>query len=187
MMMTVELHVPAAHGFSAGRTGWGSARRADKAAAARALTGRTDTASSTAWAEDLWESHGTPVYWMAYAVLGDETAAMQAVALGMVDHVRRDHENTPADEVRRALARHVYLRSAELASQSSASTKPPPLMEQLAQIARLQRASLALCTYGGHTYGEAAEVLGISPHTAAQLLTAGLHELSRLPMPLTAN
>ena len=151
------------------------------------LDARTvDATSISVWAEDLWDGHGPAVYFLACAVLGDETAAMRAVALGMTDFVRED-TSTPADDIRRTLARHVYRRTTELANEPSPSTEMPPLMGCLTQLAQLQRASLALCTYGGHTYGDAAEVLGVAPLTVAQLLTSGLDELSRLSAPVFAS
>ena len=183
-MAALQLQAPTAHGFVAGRARWGRARRAAKAgnaiATATGMTSSPDTTGTTAWAEDLWKDHGTPLYWLAYAVLGEETAAIRAVALGMVDFVRFDESTATPHETRRTLARHVYRRCTELARELSTSTELPPVMGWLAQLAWLQRASLALCSYGGHTYQEAAEVLHISPRMAAQLLTAGLHELSSL-------
>ena len=190
-MVALQLRVPAAHGSSAARTRWGHTRRADKAGEATVTatvsTGSADATRTTVWAEDLWKDHGTPVYWLAYAVLGDETAATRAVALGMVDFVRLDETTATPHETRRTLARHVYRHSAELARELSPSPKRPPVMGWLAQLAWLQRASLALCCYGEHTYEEAAELLDISPRTAAQLLTAGLQELSSLSKPVISS
>ena len=56
----------------------------------------------------------------------------------------------------------------------------PPVMVWVSQLARLQRASLALCVYGGLTHREAAALLDVPPSTVADLLTAGLRELGRL-------
>ncbi len=154
-------------------------RRALAAGPASAVAVEAVVTNSDGWAEVLWNSHGQSVYSLARALLGDETAAMQAVALGMVDFVRRDI-STPAEDTGRILARLVYLRSTELVSETSTSTDLTPVLRWLAQLAQLQRASLALCTFGGHTYGDAAKVLGIAPLTVAQLLTSGLNELSRL-------
>ncbi len=56
----------------------------------------------------------------------------------------------------------------------------PPAMVWVSQLARLQRASLALCVFGGLTYREAAALLDVPPVTVADLLTAGLRELGRL-------
>ncbi len=139
----------------------------------------TDRTHCDAWAEDLWNDHGQSVYSLAHTLLGDEVTAMQAVAQGMVDFVGRD-TCTPAEDPGRTLARLVYRRSTELATKTSDSTDLTPPMGRLAQLAQLQRASLALCTFGGHTYDDAAKVLSISPLTVAQLLTSGLNELSRL-------
>ena len=133
------------------------------------------TPGSDAWAEDLWRSHGDSVYLLAHALLGDETRAMRAVALGMVDF-RRDSA-LPRGDAGRTLARLVYRRSAELAGEASGAEVPSPVIGHLAHLARLQRASLALCL-SGHTYRDAAKVLGVAPRTVAQLLTSGLHELN---------
>ncbi len=154
-------------------------RRAFAAGPASAVAVETDVTNSDAWAEDLWNSHGQAVYSLAQALLGDEAAAMKAVALGMVDFARRDI-GTPAEDTGPTLARLVYLRSSELVNETSTPTDLTPALRWLAQLAQLQRASLALCTFGGHTYGDAAKVLGIAPLTVAQLLTSGLNELSRL-------
>lgn len=148
-------------------------------ASADAVAVEADVTNSDGWAEVLWNSHGQSVYSLAHALLGDETAAMRAVALGMVDFVRRDI-STRGEDTGRTLARLVYLRSTELMNEASTSTDLTPVLRWLAQLAQLQRASLALCVFGGHTYGDAAKVLGIAPLTVAQLLTSGLNDLSRL-------
>jgi DNA-directed RNA polymerase specialized sigma24 family protein len=136
-------------------------------------------ASSQTRAEDLWNGHGQRLYSLAYALIGDETAAMQAVALGMVDLVRSDRAMS-ANDTGCALARHVYVRSVALSDEASPRTVLPPAMEWLAQLADLQRASIALCAFGGHTCGCAAEVLGIAVPVVAQLLTSGLAEIGRM-------
>lgn len=143
--------------------------------AVRAEPGAT---SSHSWAEHLWNDHGQRLYSLAFALLGDETEAMHAVALGMVELVRFDGA-TSADDRGCVLARLVYVRSVSLADQVPRRTGLPPTMGRLAELADLQRASIALCAFGGHTYRCAAEVLGIAPPTVAQLLTSGLAEIGR--------
>lgn len=179
MMKAVPLMSRPMHAAPARKTRSTRGRRALAAGPASAMAAETDMTNFDGWAESLWNSHGQSVYSLAHALLGEETTAMQAVALGMVDFVRRDI-STPAEDTGRTLARLVYRRSTELASETSNSTDMTPVMGCLAQLAQLQRASLALCTFGGHTYGDAAKVLGIAPLTVAQLLTSGLNELSRL-------
>lgn len=142
--------------------------------------GRT---SSQAWAEDVWNRHGQLVYSMACALVGDEAAAMRAVALGMVDLVRTDVV-TSAQDAAPALARHVYWHTAHGMRDTSSLTSLPPAMAWLAQLAQLQRAALALCALGGFTHSDAAELMGITPDEAAQLLTSGLNELRRLSQPV---
>ena len=140
------------------------------------------TGCSKVQAEDLWNGHGRSAYALACALLGDETAAKQAVVLGMTDFAR-SQASTSAGDTRRSLARHVYWRSTELASETSRTTGLPPTMAWLAQLAQQQRTSLALCAFGGHTYQEAADLLDIAPLTAAELLRSGLNELSGLSTP----
>ncbi len=61
-----------------------------------------------------------------------------------------------------------------------------PVMVWVSQLARLQRASLALCVFGELTYRETAALLDLPPSTVADLLTAGLRELGRLTAGATA-
>ncbi len=175
-MRTVQLASRPMYAPSA-RSTRGHRARGTKPASAVAVA--TDVTNFDGWAEDLWKRHGQSVYSLAHTLLGDETTAMQAVAQGMVDFVGRDL-CTPAEDTGRTLARLVYRRSTELVSETPDSTDLTPAMGCLAQLAHLQRASLALCTFGEHTYADAAKELGIAPLTVAQLLTSGLNELSRL-------
>lgn len=140
-------------------------------------------ARADAWAEDLWNDHGQFVYSMACALLGDESAAMQAVAQGMVDYAHAG-VMTSGDDTTRALARHVYRRATHLSVEIDDSTALPPAMLWLAQLAQLQRAALALCAFGGFTCTGAAELLRTTPTAVAQLLSSGLDELRRLSEPV---
>jgi hypothetical protein len=128
-------------------------------------------------AEDLWERHGRPLFTLACVLLGDETAAGQAVTSALAE-VRPSSGASPG-ETRRTLARHVY-RSSQAVVGSPRTAQLPPSMVWLGQLAQLQRASLALCVFGGHTHREAAALLGVAPRTVAELLTAGLREIGRL-------
>jgi len=128
--------------------------------------------------EDLWDRHGRSVYALACVLLGDETAAAQAVTLGLTDLARS--AGGASTNARRSWARHVYWRSQELAGQTSRTPHLPPAMVWLSQLAQLQRACLALCLFGGHSHREAAGLLGVPPMTVADLVTAGLREVERL-------
>ena len=81
------------------------------------------------------------------------------------------------EEARRCLARHVYRHTQELAGETPGAAQLPPVMVWVSRLARLQRASLALCVFGGLTHREAAALLDVPPSTVADLLTAGLREL----------
>ena len=129
---------------------------------------------------DVWDRHGMAVYALACALLGDEAAATLAVTRAMQDLAGSSDLGWVLDE-RRTLARHVYHRSQELLGDTSAPHELPPAMRWVAQLAPLQRACVALCCFGGHTHREAAVLLDVPPMTVAELLTAGLRELSDVP------
>ena len=129
--------------------------------------------------EDLWDRHGESAYALACALLGNEVAAAEAVRLAMADLARSIH-GVSTEEARRCLVRHVYRHTRELAGETSGMVLLPPVMVWVSQLARLQRASLALCVFGGLTYRETAGLLDVPPGTVADLLTAGLRELGRL-------
>ncbi len=129
--------------------------------------------------ESLWDRHGASAYTLACALLGDEEAAARAVRLAITDLVSTTGRESPEDALR-PLTRRVYRRSQEIAVEPSGRSDLPPVMVWLAQLARLQRACLAVCFYGGLTHREAADLLGVPPGTVADLLTAGLRELGRL-------
>lgn len=127
-------------------------------------------------AEDLWERHGRSAYAIACVLLGDAATASQAVELAMADLAQSGGLESARD-AKRSMARHVYRRSQDLPADLSRTLPMPPAMVLVHQLSQLQRACLALCLFGGHTYREAAALLGVAPSTAAALLTSGLAEL----------
>ena len=135
--------------------------------------------------EGLWDRHGSSVYALAFALLGDERAAAQAVTLGMTD-LAGSARSASTSEAHCSWARHVYWRSQVLAGETTRTSVLPPAMVWLGQLAELQRACLALCLFGGHSYREAAGLLGVAPMTVADLLTSGLREVQRLAAGATA-
>ena len=92
----------------------------------------------------------------------------------------RSIRGVSTQEARWCLVRHVYRHTREPAGETSGAVLLPPVMVWVSQLARLQRASLALCVFGGLTHREAAALLDVPPSTVADLLTAGLRELGRL-------
>jgi hypothetical protein len=133
----------------------------------------------------MWDRHGGSAYALACALLGDEVAAAEAVRLAMADLAHSDR-GVSTEEARRCLARHVYRHAQEPAGETSGAVRLPPVMVWVSQLARLQRASLALCVFSGLTHREAAALLDVPPRTVADLLTAGLRELGRLSAAGTA-
>lgn len=143
-------------------------------------TENAPSAGHTGWtqpqAEDVWNAHGACAYALARVLVGDQTSAKQVVVQAMTD-LARAGVGTSAGGTRRTLARHIYRHSTELMGETARTTDLSPTMARLAHLARLQRASLALCAFGGHTYQQAADLLGVAPLTVAGLLTSGLDEL----------
>ena len=128
---------------------------------------------------ELWDRHARSVYSLACTLLGDEAAASRAVMLGVTD-LARTGRLVSAEDALRLMARHVFWRSRELADETPRSRDLSPAMVWLGRLAHLQRASLALCVFGGHTHREAAGLLDVPPATVAELLTSGLRELGRM-------
>ena len=167
-----------ARGHRRGRVA-GSESRQLRALAPRPRTEIEADSSTAPDLEQLWDRHGGSVYALACALLGDEAAAVRAVTLAMVD-LARSTDGESREDTLRLLARRVYRHSQEVPVEPSGRPHLPPVMVWLGQLAQLQRACLALCVFGGHTYREAADLLDVPPSTVAELLTAGLRELGRL-------
>lgn len=131
-------------------------------------------------AEQLWDRYGASMWALACALLGDETAATRAVRFALADLMRVRTAGTE-EETRRRVMRRVHARADELGpvAHDAASGLPEPMV-WVSRMARLQRASLALCVYGGLTHREAAVVLEVQPAEVAGMLTSGLRELGRL-------
>jgi hypothetical protein len=139
----------------------------------------TSTGHTARQAEHLLTGHGRAAFALACALLGNEEMAVRATSLGIVDLACSPA--VPAAGTRRALARRVYWRCEQIAGETTRGVHQPATMVRLRQLARLQRACLALCVFGGHTYREAASLLGVPPLTVARSLTSGLTELGHLP------
>ena len=169
--------------------GWGRAAEAESRRVQTASRAETERAAAGAVTrrelEDLWDRHGGSAYALACALLGNEVAAAEAVRLAMAD-LARSHRGMSTQEARRCLVRQVYRHAREPAAETSGAVLLPPVMVWVSQLARLQRASLALCVFGGLTHREAAALLDVPPSTVADLLTAGLRELGRLTAGATA-
>ncbi len=132
--------------------------------------------------EQFWDLHGVSLFALARALLGDREAALRAVCLAMVDLYAEDVPGADAGpETLRRAAGLVYDRC------DGGRTRPPtaraagghPATVGLGELATAQRAAVALCSYGGHTYQLAAARLDLPDEVVADLLTSGLRELSR--------
>jgi len=183
--MELTAQAPGLVGARAGSRGsrWGRAAEAESPRVQIASRAETESAPAGAVTrgelEDLWDRHGGSAYALACALLGNEVAAAEAVRLAMADLARSTRGASP-EEAQRCLVRHVYRHTQELVGQTPSTTQLPPVMVWVSQLARLQRACLGLCYFGGLTHREAAALLDVPPGTVADLLNAGLRELGRL-------
>lgn len=190
--MELTAQAPGLVGARAGGRGrrWGRAAEAESRRVQIASRAETESAPESAVTrrelEDLWDRHGGPAYALACALLGNEAAAAEAVRLAMAD-LARSIRDVSTEEARRSLVRHVYRHAQEPGCETSGAVLLPPVMVWVSQLARLQRASLALCGFGGLTHREAAALLDVPPGTVADLLTSSLRELGRLTAGATAN
>ena len=127
--------------------------------------------------EELWDRHGDAIYSLATMLVDDEATARRVVTLAMID-LALTTDCISGPDAQRSLARHVYLRSQELTGAATRTQDLPPAMVWLAELAPLQRACVALCCFGDHTYRQAAALLRVPAETAAELLTAGLRDVA---------
>ena len=162
---------------------WGRAAEAESRRVQIAWRAETESALAGAVTrrelEDLWDRHGGSAYALACALLGNEDGAAEAVRLAMAD-VASSIRGMSTQDAPGCLVRHVYRHTQESAGETPGAVLPSPVMVWMSQLARVQRASLALCVLGGLTHREAAAVLDVPPSTVADLLTTGLRELGRL-------
>jgi Sigma-70, region 4 len=188
--MELTARTPGLVGARVGGRGrrWGGAAEAESRRVRIASRTETERAAARAVSrrereqrelEDLWDRHGGSAYALACALLGNEVAAAEALRLAMAD-LASSMRGVSTEEARRCLVRHVYRHTQGLVGQTPSTTQLPPVMVWVSQLARVQRASLALCVFGGLTYREAATLLDVPPGTVADLLNAGLRELGRL-------
>ncbi len=132
--------------------------------------------------EQFWELHRAALFALAVALLGNREAALKAVCLAMVDlYAENSLGDDMSSETLRRAAGHVYNRcEGGLTSPTAApAAGAHPGVVRLGELATAQRAAVALCVYGAHTYQLAAVRLGMPAEVVADLLNAGLRELCR--------
>lgn len=142
------------------------------------------TSGGTLPPEELWDLHGSALFALARALIGDEPTALHAVTWAMADLY--SHSDTvpdmPQGEALREAAERVFMRCDALLADTHTrrTTILPRPMVWFGGIEGGQRGALALCVFGGHSYRQAAALLDLPPDVVAALLTSGLQELTRL-------
>lgn len=133
-----------------------------------------------------YDAHARALYLVALAVAADVDVAAEAVVAGMgaAESSAKGSDGSSTREGRRLLARGVFDACAALsATRPSGPTGTDQgsnvvLVAWVASMDRDQREVLALCAYGGHSAGEAAEVLSIPPTEVHRLLLAALRNVA---------
>ncbi|MGH3357814.1 MAG: sigma factor-like helix-turn-helix DNA-binding protein [Nocardioidaceae bacterium] len=130
----------------------------------------------------ICERHGSPLYLLGCAITRDSDRAADAAARAIAQTSPPSTESSRGDAelLRRELGRRVYLDCVALEPPSGGyprhSDRPDADASSLPMVAWLwslppqQRASIALCVFGGHTYREAATLLGLAAADVAGLL-----------------
>lgn len=182
----VCMPVPHRGGSSQPRPGPRALRRSRPAQASRNFAAEAPQAARgrEVSPEQFWDLHGAALLALAVALLGDREAALNAVRRAMVDLYTEavPSEATSSETLRRA-AGHVFQRceggpTAPMSPAALAAGAHPSVV-RLGELAVAQRAAMALCVYGAHTYQLAAARLGLPADVVADLLNAGLRELCR--------
>ena len=130
-----------------------------------------------------YDAHGSALLALATVLLDDADAA-QAVTVETLACASSGPRGGPPD--RPELVRRLYLRCrADTGARGRGSTgrrdmafSRPPYAVDLQALSDGERAALGLCVYGRRDYRWVAEVMGVAPKTAAQLLCSALHHLT---------
>lgn len=130
------------------------------------------------------ERHGAALYRVAAMLTDDDDWAARLVVRSVRARGTEPHE----DDVRSMCALVVLAwlggsASPEASGRPSSTAGAAALLQDVRSLPDDQRALLALCAFGSHTYREAAAVLDIHAGDAALLLGRALHALAS-PEPL---
>lgn len=138
------------------------------------------------------DHHGEAMLGLAVMILGGPAEAELAVVDAISDAYARSLGTRAHDSgsLRRELARLTYWRCIRGRGPGTANDPPAATTvglepgsaslatESLRTLPVQERAAIALCLYGEHTYQEAADLLALPSETVAELLSLGLHRLA---------
>ena len=121
------------------------------------------------------DRHGTDLHAVATVLTSDPELAQQLVVLAVRTSLPDDGLDRLSGTVVRA-----WLDGHPEQLETITPAVPTPL-SRLHEMPAHQRASLALCRFGGHTYRQAADVLELPADQVADLLTTSLRALHAAP------
>lgn len=144
------------------------------------------------FANHAYDHHGTSMFCLAMVVTGRAAEAEMAV-VDAISEARGRSSCTRADDhdsLRHELARLTYWRCIRGRGPGTMDYVPSAptvgfdhrsgalATESLRTLPVQERAAIALCLYGEHTYQEAADLVALPPTTVAGLLSVGLRRLA---------
>lgn len=143
--------------------------------------------------DTLLDEHGADLFSLAYTILGDHVEAEDVVAHLLSDACRRPHPNRDRGS-RRNLSRRLYLSCTRVRIGPRLPYVPVErpvdrdaaavtMMVRLGELSEQQRAALALCLFGDHTYEQVADLIALPEPVVLQLLCSGLSEIRQGPEP----
>lgn len=141
--------------------------------------------------DTLIDEHSADLFSLAYIILGDHREAEDVVAHLLSDACRRPHRN-PDRGSRRNLSRRLYLSCTRVRIGPRLPFVPADrpvdhdaaavtVIMRLGELSEQQRATLALCLFGDHTYEQVADLIALPAPVVLQLLRSGLREIRQGP------
>ncbi|WP_167161014.1 hypothetical protein [Streptomyces sp. MBT27] len=124
----------------------------------------------------LYDRHAHPLYELAHLLCQDTSAAddVFVVAMSRLGNLPGAAEEDPRAQRRHLAAGLWRAACTPLASEPRAATRPPAVQPLPTRPPAPREALLGLTLLGGHTYQEAANLIGLTPAVAARQLRAAL-------------
>ncbi len=127
----------------------------------------------------LLKSHGAALHAVAAVLTDDQTLGARLAVLAITSGGTDDGDPGVRDLSSAIVVAWLGSRvSSETPAGAAGRAPGPSVLQDVHRLPERQRALLALCKFGGHTFREAALVLGISADQAAALLCDAVRSLA---------
>jgi len=129
---------------------------------------------------DAFREHLPSLFSIASFLLAEPAEATEAVRRALTSVNEGSAAVVSREEERAMLAATVYRCCADVVEARGASTRGSGPLPPVGAPCDLERSALALVMFGGHSYRDAASVLGLEPAVVADRLRSGLHRFRHL-------